>query len=101
MTLAEAPDVKRNLLDNPSLEPVQEPHKEFYSDSEGLAQEYRGEYPRGAQSQWRQGELRFTTAAGATRCVAAFGAPRQMDGEFTWIDDVSLVKVYDPVHFKK
>ncbi len=192
--LHEAPDAKRNLLDNPSLEPVQEPPKESYSEqdlkgrqwrkldphlpgwytsrvegdvakyswdsgeahsgkhslaigknlqsymghlitsfpvqpgcryrlawwvkqkpmpsgsgprvgsitvSEGVAQEYKSVYPRGTQSQWRQGELLFTTAAGATRCVAAFGAPRQMDGEFTWIDDVSLVKVYDPAHFKK
>ncbi len=192
--LHEAPDAKRNLLDNPSLEPVQEATKEFYSEqdlkgrewrkldphlpgwytahvegdvskycwdageahsgqhslaigknlyaylghwitsfpvqpgcryrlawwvkqkpmpsgsgprvgsvtlSEGVAQEYKGEYPRGTQSQWRQGELLFTMAAAATRCVAAFGAPRQMEGEFTWIDDVSLVKVYDPAHFTK
>ena len=69
--------------------------------SEGVAREYKGEYPRGTQSQWRPGELLFTTAAGATRCVAAFGAPTQKDGEFTWIDDVPLVKVYDPAHFKE
>ncbi len=41
MTLAEAPDVKRNLLDHPSLEPVQKPAKEFYSDKDLKAREWR------------------------------------------------------------
>ena len=39
--LHESPHAKRNLLDNPSLEPVQEPPKEFYSEQDLKGRQWR------------------------------------------------------------
>lgn len=54
------------------------------------------EYPKGAESTWRQVVVTFTAPEGVTSCIPLFSAPRQTAVEGIWFDDISMVQIYDP-----
>ncbi len=86
MTLAEAPDVKRNLLDNPSLEPVQEPHKEFYSEKDLKTREWRSSTricPVGTR-RTSKGTYRSTSGMPAKPTAASIRWPSARTCTSTW-----------------
>ena len=53
-------------------------------------------YPQESTSDWRRVSTTFTAVEPCTSCLLLFGAPRQGPDEAVWLDDIEMVKIYDP-----
>jgi len=77
-----------------------------WMDKNGWADQGKGKaprisisYPKERESKWQKVEFFFIAPEDITSCVLLFGAPVQKQDECIWFDDISLIKVYDPVFF--
>jgi hypothetical protein len=56
-------------------------------------------FPKESEADWRHVEATFTVPPKADLCVLLFsGARGQKPGEFTWIDDISITRIYDSAY---